>query len=321
MKAAVIHQAGDIPKIENIAEPIAKPHEQIVNVTAASIKNLDRMRAKGLHYDKYTSFPAVVGIDGVGKLEDGKRVYTSSPNGMMAERVAIAKGYALPIPANVDDVTAAALPNPAISAWLSLVWKGQLKKGSCVLISGATGITGKLAIQIAKHFGAAKIVATGRNPHALEQLKSLGADVVISLRQSDEEIKQALKVEAQQQPFDIVVDYLWAHPAELILEVLSGHDLNALPHPVRFIQVGEMAGSNITLPAAALRSSMIEICGVGGGSIPMEVLKTIPTQILPEIFRLAAEGKLTIETEAISMENVEEAWQNEDNGRRIVLVL
>jgi NADPH:quinone reductase-like Zn-dependent oxidoreductase len=322
MKAAVLYEAGSIPICQEFPDPVPGQNEQIVYIKAASIKNLDKMRARGTHYDSYPTFPVVVGVDGVGVLEDGTRVYTGSQQGMMAEKAAVSKYWTMPLPDKLDDVTAAALPNPAVSAWLALEWKGRLQKGNAVLILGATGITGRLAIQLAKHLGAGKVVAMGRNPAILDTLPGLGADAVISLNQPQEAIKQALKAEVLQQPFDIILDYLWGEPAELVLDVLTGHDLAAEAHPVRYIQIGEMAGASIRLNAAALRSSAIEMCGQGGGGIPKDILAKIPTVYLPKIFRLAIEGKLRIETEAVALEDVGTAWQREDGqGTRIVVTM
>ncbi|MDF2430840.1 MAG: hypothetical protein JWP44_471 [Mucilaginibacter sp.] len=279
------------------------------------------MRAKGEHYDPYKKLPVIVGVDGVGVLLDGTRVYTGSKYGMMAEKAAISSRMMVPLPDGIDDVTAAAIANPAVSAWLSLEWKGRLQKGDCVLILGATGVTGKLAIQIAKHLGAGKIVALGRNPEALNTLKDLGADVVISLNHPDEDIKHSIAEEAKRQPFDLVLDYLWGKPAELLLEALKGHDLHAESHFTRYLQIGEMAGASINLDASILRSSSIEISGVGGGSVPMEVLAKIPTEYLPKVFNLAAERKLLIDTETMKLNEIEAAWQRTDlPGKRLVII-
>jgi len=319
MKAAVLYQAGEIPQYADFAEPIPTEQEQVIEVKAASIKNLDKMRAKGSHYDKHENYPAIVGVDGVGVLSDGTRVYAGSAPGMMGQKALINKNWYVPIPDGLDDVTAAALPNPAISAWLSLAYKGKLKTGDTVMILGATGITGKLAVQIARHLGAGKIIAMGRNQEALN---NLGADVTISLNQSDDEIKQAIKAEAAKNPFDVIIDYLWGKPAELLLNTLAGHDLNAtIEHVTRYVQVGEMAGSTINLPAAILRSTAIELTGAGGGGISKEVIGKIQTEILPEVFKLAAEGKLSIDTLAIPLKHVAEAWQRDAQGKRVVITM
>ena len=321
MKAAILHQTGDIPKYEDFVIPaVQQENELLIQVTAASIKNLDKMRAKGSHYDAYQSYPAIAGVDGVGILENGTRVYASSKTGMMAEKALVLKNSIVPLPENLDDATAAAIANPAVSAWLSLEFKGKLQKGGSVLIAGATGITGGIAVQLAKQMGAGKIVAMGRNPVLLEKLLTQGVDKIISLAQPDEAIQAELQAEKLDKPFDIVLDYLWGKYAEMILDVLTGHDLNAASHLTRYIQIGEMAGPLINLKAAALRSSSIEICGVGGGSIPLEVMKQIPSVILPAIFQLAADGKLSIDTEILPLSEVEAAWQRKDiPGKRIVL--
>ncbi|MFC0513911.1 zinc-binding alcohol dehydrogenase family protein [Mucilaginibacter angelicae] len=320
MKAAVLYQTGNTPIYDDFAEPTVNAGEQVITVTAASIKNLDKMRAKGSHYDTYTNFPAVVGVDGVGVLPDGTRVYTGSRTGMMAEKAVAGSKMMVPLPQNLDDVTAAAIANPAVSAWLSLAWKGGLQKGGSVLILGATGITGKLAVQLAKHMGAARIVATGRNPEALKVLTTLGADVTISLNQPEDQLRQAISAEIKKAPFDIVLDYLWGKPAELVLSLLTGHDLNSAGHLTRYVQVGEMAGADINLKAATLRSSLIELVGAGGGGITKEIMLKLPTEILPQIFELAAEGIISIETEVVALKDVEQAWEKNDSGKRIVLV-
>ena len=320
MKAAVLYKAGEIPQYDDFTDPVPQDNELLIQVKAASIKNLDKARAKGAHYDQHEKFSVVVGVDGVGVLADGTRVYAGSRAGMMAEKALINKNWYIPVPNGVNDVTAAAIPNPAISAWLSLAYKGKLKKGDTVLILGATGITGKLAVQIARHLGAGRIIATGRNAAVLS---NLDADVTISLSQPDDAIKQALKAEALQYPFDIVIDYLWGKPAELVLETLTGHDLNTTAdHITRFVQVGEMAGTHINLPAATLRSAPIELVGAGGGSISKEMIVKIQTEILPEVFKLASEGKLTIDTLAIPLKDVAEAWEREDTqGKRVVITM
>jgi NADPH:quinone reductase-like Zn-dependent oxidoreductase len=323
MKAAVIHQTGQVPQYEEIADPVIKEGQLLGYVKAASIKNLDKSLAKGSHYDKtYRQFPAIVGVDGVAVLEDGTRVYAGSvpPYGMMAEKTVVSPGYAVPVPDGLDDIAAAALPNPAASAWMALAWRGKFKKGDNVLILGATGITGKLAIQIARHLGAGKIIAAGRNESVFEQLRALGADEVISLSQPEEAIKVAFKQAAKETPFDIVLDYLWGRPAELLLDALTGHDLRAEGKVTRYIHIGGMAGATIQLPGAVLRSTRLELCGSGGGSMSKEATASLFTEIVPAIFRLASEGKLTIDTEVMPLSAIATAWERAgSDGKRMVI--
>ncbi|HEY0273230.1 MAG TPA: zinc-binding alcohol dehydrogenase family protein, partial [Chitinophaga sp.] len=248
MKAAIIHALGDVPAYEDFPDPIPQNgQEKLVRVTAASIKNLDKYRASGNHYDAHKTLPAVVGIDGVGVLENGARVYASGLPGMLAEKALVTEGRYCLLPDHVDDVTAAALPNPGLSAWFSLEYRARVQPGDTVFILGATGITGKLAIQLAKYFGAGKVMAAGRNPKTLESLYALGADETISLNQDDDSLKKALQYLHASTPFDAVIDYTWGHPTEVLLDALSGGSLHTAGHRTRYVTVGEMAGPTIQL--------------------------------------------------------------------------
>ncbi len=323
MKAAVLHQFGTAPRYEDFPDPQpAGENEMLMQVKAASIKNIDRGRASGTHYDKYAQLPVVAGIDGVGILEDGRRVYAMFNDGMIAEKAVVELKRCIPLPDNIDDVTAAALPNPGLSAWFALYYRAALQPGDKVLILGATGVTGKMAIQLAKYFGAGRVIAAGRNEAMLAKLPELGADAVISMAQPEEQFTAAIKAEAAAKPFDIVIDYVWGRPAELVLDAISGHDLNAAAHRTRYVQVGNMAGQTINLKAGILRSTAIELYGVGGGSVPKEVMQKVPTEILPKLVELVATGVIKIETEAVPLADVEAAWERGDkDGKRIVITM
>jgi NADPH2:quinone reductase len=185
------------------------------------------------------------------------------------------------------------------------------------LILGATGVAGKLAIQIAKHLGARRVVAAGRNAPILETLPDLGADATIALDQAAPELTTAFSHEARRQRFDIVLDYVWGHPTEVLLDAHTGHDVMAESDILRLIEIGDMAGPTISLSAAALRSSGIEIYGSGGGSIP----HTAIFEAFPQVWALAARGELRIDTEPVQLAEIEIAWQRNDlPGRRLVII-
>jgi NADPH2:quinone reductase len=236
---------------------------------------------------------------------------------MMAEQTVVSEAWCLPVPEGIDDSTAAALPNPALSSWLPLLWRAQLNPGETVLILGATGVAGRLAIQIAKHLGAGRVVAAGRNARVLETLPDLGADATIALDRSDQELATAFTREASHARFDIILDYLWGHPTEVLLDALTGHDIKAESSRIRLIEIGEMAGPTLSLSAAALRSSGIEIYGSGGGSIP----HTAIFETFPQLWELAANGKIRIDTEPVPLAEIENAWRRADlPGRRFVMI-
>jgi NADPH:quinone reductase-like Zn-dependent oxidoreductase len=319
MKAAVLHELGDVPRYEDFEDPAAVQGEALVRVKAASLKNSDKMMANGAHYDSHSDLPVVCGSDGVGLLEDGRRVFCGGPRppfGMMAERTVVSRLRCLPVPDNISDEVAAALPNPSLSSWLPLTWRAHLKHGETVLILGATGVAGKLAVQIAKHLGAGRVIAAGRNKSILESLHELGADATISLDVPDGTLRDAFVQETRTSHFDIVLDYLWGHPTEVLLDALTGHDTLAVSSRVRLIEIGEMAGAAVNLHAAALRSSAVEIYGSGGGGIvpPEAILEAIP-----RAWSLAADGKLRIDIETVSLAELGKVWPKDSKGRRIVL--
>jgi len=239
---------------------------------------------------------------------------------MIAEKALIDKSRMVKLPANLNYVTAAALPNAVMGAGAAICYRAILKQNEVVLINGATGVTGMVAVQIAKHYGAKKVIVTGRNQESLNKLLHLGADEIISLKQEDEEILKQLKEIHSSTPIDVVIDYLWGHPAELILAALQG--TGGLTHKVRFVTVGGMAGDKIQLSSGTLRSSDIEISGSGLGSLPGDAMQKLFTEMVPEMLQLAADGKLKIDTETADLKDVETAWNKElPSGKRLVIVM
>ena len=196
MKAAVLEGIGKTPKCEGFEEPEAGEGEALVRVLAASLKPVDRQLAAGTHFasPREADLPLICGTDGVGTLEDGTRVFFGGcrrPFGAMAELSVVPRAFCFPLPPGMSDETAAALANPGVSAWLSLTHRAKLAGGESVLVLGATGVTGQLAVQIAKLLGALRVVGVGRNERVLARLGDLGADATIQLDQAPEALKEA----------------------------------------------------------------------------------------------------------------------------------
>ncbi|WP_158210854.1 zinc-binding alcohol dehydrogenase family protein [Myroides phaeus] len=320
MKAAILYKSGTTPQYNEIDTPTEiGEHQRLITVKAAAVKNLDKARVNGKHYASYNSFPTVVGIDGVGVLDDGTRVYAQGVTGMIAEKAIITDNFT-PVPHDLDDITAAALPNAVLGSAMPLLIRGKLQEGQNVLFNGATGVTGQVAVQIAKFYGANQIIVTGRNERILEQLKSYGATHVVSLKGTDEEIKDKLAAIHKETPIDMVIDYLWGKPITLILDVLKGGAIHHKSHTTKIITAGDMAGKEISLSSAILRSSAIEILGSGFGSLSESELIVFNKVILPELFLLAANKKLHINTEVYPLEKIEEAWNLQiPSGSRLVI--
>lgn len=317
MKAAIVRGAGQMPVYGDFDEPVPSEGEIRITVTAAAIGPAVKSRASGAHYSASGRFPFVVGIDGVGRLNDGTRVYfvlPRAPWGSMAERTVVPAAQCLSLPDDLDDITAAAIANPGMSSWAAYTERARLEAGETVLVNGATGTAGRLAVQIAKHLGARKVIATGRNVEALRSVEALGADVTILLGDSEEVLADRFEQQFAE-GVDVVVDYLWGHSAECLL--IAGAKAARDAVPIRFVQIGSASARAITLPSAVLRSSAIELMGSGLGSIPnarlVDAIGAVLHATVPGGFRIALEPALLSE--------VEQAWRQDDSARRTVFAV
>ena len=317
MNAAVVTAFDAPPRYGSFAEPVAAEGEKIVNVTAAGVHPIVKALARGTHYGSTGELSFIPGVDGVGRLEDGTRVYfgvSRKPFGAFAERAPAAASMCLPLPEGISDRTAAGIANPAMSSWVALTLRAKFVAGESVLILGATGVAGQLAVQIAKRLGARRVIAAGRNPQALEKLRELGADATISLDQEHEALVSAFRREWAEAGVDVVLDYLWGHPAESVLEAISQKGLQIAASRVRFIQIGESAGHTISLRADTLRSSKLELLGSGFGSASLEQI----WQALGEFFTVAAQQPFQFETRIAHLRDIEALWNSPGRGVRLV---
>ena len=314
MKAAVVFDLQQGPVWADFTDPQADAHHPLVKVNAAAISHVVKGRASGKHYSFDGRLPFVVGIDGDGTLADGQRVYFAFPTapwGSMAQWAPVAIENCLPLPDDLDDITAAAMANPGMSAWAALVKRAGLAAGESVLINGATGSAGQLAVQIARFLGARKIIATGRNT---QMLAALGADVCIDLTADDPTLQAQFSEQAAQQ-VDVVVDYLWGRSAELMLPALAKHSPGNAP--VRYVQVGSLSGAEIALNGAVLRAAPLQLMGSGIGSLSMPQLLAATGEML----QAAVAGDFTIATTPLALSEVANAWPRDNSQKRTVFVI
>jgi NADPH:quinone reductase-like Zn-dependent oxidoreductase len=318
MKAAIVTELGKAPLYADFADPIATDGEALIDVSAAPLSHVTRYRASGTHYSSAGSLPFVVGLDGVGRQKgkhSGERVYfilPRAPFGSMAERTVVPASHLVPLPDGIDDATAAAIAIPAMSSWAALTVRSKMTPGQTVLVNGATGISGRLAVQVAKRLGAGKVIATGRNSTMLEALPSFGADVTISLR--DEAALDEVLTGHFSAGVDIVLDYLWGATAERLLAAAAKTSKNA--KPVRFIQIGSSGGANIALPATLIRSSGLELIGCGMGSIAFDRILAA----IAQVFEATVGHGLKIETKTLPLAAIEGNWSIETTATRTVFV-
>lgn len=219
----------------------------------------------------------------------------------------------LPLPDRIDDLQAAAIANPGMSAWLSLKERAALVKGETVLILGATGVAGQLAIQAARILGAGRVIAAGRN---VDALAGMPVDAVIGLGASDDAIREAFTAEASN-GIDVVIDYLWGHPTELLLDALAKGFRPSSTRSTRLVEVGESAGKTIALRGDTLRSIDLTMKGSGFGSVQLDKI----VAAIPALFAMSAAGDLKVDVEPVPLAQVESAWSRVEKGRRIVFTM
>jgi len=318
MYAAVVHAFGQPPHYEQFPDPTATDADEVVvDVLAVALHPRTRSGAAGTHYTSGGILPLVPGIDAVGRLPDGPLIYFVIPDstvGTMAQKAAVDVHRSILLPSDVDVLTIAAAMNPAMSSWVALRARCPLEPGQRVLVLGATGNGGRMAVQIAKRLGARQVIGAGRNAQQLAELPRLGADVVVSLDGDPTVTYMALGKAAAE--VDVVIDYLWGQPAERGINALVTERRDE-SKPWSWIQIGAVAGQSVALPSAALRSSNLRILGSGQGSVPVR-------RILAELPSLVGEitaGTITVDALPVPLSEVERTWNApEPSGKRVVFL-
>ena len=318
MKAAVLHEAGGVPRYEDFPDPVAEDGEVIIEVKAVAVENVDKAVAAGTHYasEKYIGhFPAIPAFDGIGALPDGTLVGFGNirlPYGALAEKTVVPEGSYMPIPDGIDPAVVSVMAS-AVTA-MSMKAAAGFVPGETVLVQGATGVAGRLAVKVARLLGAGRIVATGRDDDRLREVQAIGADMVINTAVSDEALTQAY-LDARGDGYDVVVDFLWGRPSEILLRALVPTSF-AFAKPTRVVQVGEVAGGELALPASSLRTSGVEIYGAAKGLDPQTM-----GEVYQQIVTWTRSGELTFDVEKVPLSDIETAWQRTDlNGRRLVVL-
>lgn len=316
MLAAVVKNFGSPPVFGDYPEPQAGVGEIVINVHAAPLSPIVKKLAAGKHYSSTGGAEFVPGIDGVGTAEDGRRVYflfPKQPFGSIAKKTLVSASSVVPVPDGVTDERAAAVVTAGLSSWVALTLRAKLQRGETVLINGATGSAGALAVQIANYLGASKIIATGRDK---TKLALLPANVVkIPL----DNIADEALLRSFSKKVDVVLDYLWGEPASRVITAATTGRGSGTGEPeprLRYVQIGSIAGDTIMISADSLRSSGLEILGSGIGSLSKSELVAGAGQLLNA---MPAGGFNTL-IKTFPLSEVTEAWHDESNDRRIVLL-
>jgi NADPH:quinone reductase-like Zn-dependent oxidoreductase len=309
MRAAVVTSFDTPPTCQDFPTPTpGAPDDAVIDVIAVGLHPRVRSQADGSHYTSSDQLPLVPGIDGVGRGPDGSPRYFILPDttmGAMAEQTVIDLRRSIVLPADSDPVLIAAAMNPAMSSWVALRRRVDFSAGQSVLVLGATGNAGQLAVQVAKHFGASHVIGAGRRSERLSALTDVGADVIVPL---DGDLAAAAR------DVDVVIDYVWGQPtADAMRAIVTNRGDRG--RPLTWLQIGSVAGPTAAIPSAALRAARLQIVGSGQGSVPTH-------DILAELPALAKEitnGTFRIDARTVPLADVTTAWEDKDSRQRIVI--
>jgi NADPH:quinone reductase-like Zn-dependent oxidoreductase len=309
MKAAVVTSFDQPPRYQDFPAPVAHGSgEVVVEVLAAGLHPRVRSQAGGFHYTSTGELPLVPGTDAVVRDPNGKLRFTildHTTMGTMAERTVVELDRSVVLPDEIDPVVVAAAINPAMSSWVALRRRIDFGREQRVLIFGATGNAGRMAIQVAKRLGAANVIAAGRDRAKLAELGALGAAETLTF----DELAQAADV-------DVVIDYLWGQPtARAIVDLVSNRADR--DKPLTWIEVGAIAGAEAAIPAAALRSARLQIVGSGIGSVPGRDFR----KELPNLVKAVTDGAFDVRAKSVPLAEVERVWSSSpETNERIVLI-
>lgn len=320
MRAAILAAYQAAPELGQRPEPQPAEGQAVVELLAAALNPADLAIASGSFPAGSPPLPYVPGIEGVGsvvqsaRFSPGTRVWASgrglgvARDGTFAERFVVADDVLVEVPADAEELVAAALGVVGLAAWLPLSWLAPVRPGEVVLVLGATGNVGSVAVQAAKLLGAGRVVAVGRDPDRLERSRELGAEAVVALGGDDFHKRLAAAVEGA--PPTLVLDLLWGLPLEVAAAV-------AAPG-ARIVHVGQAAAPAATLASGLVRGKQLQILGYSNFAVPQDAL----ARGYADLIGHAVAGRIRLDAEAMPLAQVGEAWARQVQGhdRKLVLV-
>lgn len=308
MRAAVLTAHGTVPELREHRDPEPTPGAAVLDIEAAAMNPIDVRVATGQFPLERYEPPYVAGKEGVGRRADGARCYfeySVQPFGAFAERTLVRDEDLYPVPEGLEPALAVCLGVSGLAAWLGLSWRGRLAEGETVLVLGASGVVGQIAVQAARLLGAGRVVAAARDAAALERAGRLGADALVPL-QGD--LGSAL-ADASDGGYDLVLDPLWGEPAVAAIGALKSFG--------RIVNLGQSAGAEATLASASVRATPIDLLGYTNYTAGEERKREAYAAMAAH----AAAGRLHVEIERLGLEDVPDAWQRQGSSPHAKLVV
>ncbi|WP_052457470.1 zinc-binding alcohol dehydrogenase family protein [Streptomyces sp. AcH 505] len=318
--AAIVDAPGAEPRLGSVVLPRRTPHTTLVSVVAAPLNPLDLAIASGTFHSARHAAPYVPGSECVGVVLDSDRhppgslVYAechASPAtpGAFAAQVLVADDELLPLPHGLDPVSAAAVGNSGTAAFMPLVEDAGLRPGETVLVLGATGAVGQLAVQVAHRSGAGRVIGLARDQVALDRLLALGADAVVALRADEGPDELGDRLLAAAGPVDVVLDGLYGVPLEAALRVCAPR--------ARVVNIGNLAGATARVPAGLLRGKQLTLSGFAGLHTPLRDKEAALTWLWTAL----GGGGLQVEVRTFPLAELPAAWRAQTTSPHVKYVM
>jgi NADPH:quinone reductase len=314
MRAALLTELGRPPEPTEVDAPEPGEGEVLVEVAATPLNPIDIAVGAGRFYGGHPELPYVPGNECVGRVSGtGALVWVygrglgTRRDGGLSKLVAAPREALYPVPDGADPALAGAMGIAGLAGWLPVAWRAPVREGETVLVLGATGTVGLVAVQGARLLGAGRIVAAGRREAALARAREAGADAAVRLDEDD--LAAAFREACGGEGPNVVVDPLWGEPLAAALE--------ACAQGARVVNVGQSAGPEATLTSAAVRGKQLEILGFRIETAGREVIE-------PEYRRLvehALAGEVRVDVEEVPLEDVADAWRRQSEGAGVKLVV
>jgi NADPH2:quinone reductase len=310
VKAVLIREVGAVPEVGDVDAPTG----ETIEVLAAPINPIDLAVSRGILATGHPPLPYVPGCEAVGRTGDGRVVWIfggslgRTSNGAMAERATVGDAFAIDVPDGADHALAAALGIAGLAGWLPFAWRAPLVGGENVLVLGATGSVGLVAVQVAKLLGAARVVAAGRSASGLERAAELGADATVRLDEA-EDLVTAFKDAFDGEGPSYVFDPLWGEPAAAAVQA-------AVPWAT-VVNLGQSAGATSELASAAVRFKSLSILGHTNFAVPRDELAEHYRRLVEH----AVAGDVVLDLERVPLDSAGDAWGRQAAGAGTKLVV
>jgi len=283
VRAARLHEIGGVPQVDEIDPPAGA---DLVEIATSALNPIDISIGSGRFYGGSPPTPYVVGSEGVGTTAEGRRVWVRGRQ-VMSEVVDASRLWKFDLPEGVDNGTALGCGIAGLTAWLAVYWRAPVRSGETVLVLGASGTLGGVAVQAAKLLGAGRVIGAARRT----ELVPASADEVFDLT-SDSDLPGA----------ELIVDGLWGEPIERALA--------AAPAGVRVVHLGQSAGPTATLQSGWVRGKVATVIGHSLFDVPEEVAAPAFRQLCEH----ARDGRIAVETESYPLDAIAEAWTRQASG-------